>query len=207
MQSQTSFKIILVGESGVGKSCIIQRYIKDEFDETSPPTIGVGYETKNIEIPDMDGMNAKLAIWDTAGQEKYRTMTVQFYRNVSGVILVYDISKRETFDALQIWINDLKAKVGSDVMGLTMIVGNKIDKRESDEDKSSFVTKDEGADFAAQNKAMFVETSAKNGTNVANAFEELVNRLAHDNMPKTQETGVNIEKEAANNDNEGWGCC
>ena len=92
-------------------------------------------------------------------------------------------------------------------MGLIMIVGNKFDKRENDEDQSSFVTKEEGHDFAAKNKALFVETSAKNGTNVANAFEELVNRLAQDSMPKTQENGVNINNEAATNDNEGYGCC
>uniref|UniRef100_A0A4W6BVS6 RAB18B, member RAS oncogene family n=1 Tax=Lates calcarifer TaxID=8187 RepID=A0A4W6BVS6_LATCA len=121
----TTLKLLIIGESGVGKSSLLLRFTDDTFDPEQPATIGVDFKVKTLAI---DGNKAKLAIWDTAGQERFRTLTPSYYRGAQGVILVYDVTKRDTFTKLENWLNELETyTTRNDIV--KMLVGNKIDKR------------------------------------------------------------------------------
>ncbi|XP_071591059.1 ras-related protein Rab-18 isoform X2 [Heliangelus exortis] len=121
----TTLKILIIGESGVGKSSLLLRFTDDTFDPELPATIGVDFKVKTISV---DGNKAKLAIWDTAGQERFRTLTPSYYRGAQGVILVYDVTRRDTFVKLDNWLNELETYcTRNDIV--KMLVGNKIDKR------------------------------------------------------------------------------
>jgi len=193
------FKIILLGDSGVGKTAIINRYCKELFDEDLDPTVGMNYQQKFITI---NNELVKLAIWDTAGQEKYRTLTRQFYRNVDGAILVYDISDKSTLTNLEeIWIPELKENAQTAMQ--MILVGNKSDLKNDPEYADKIVKTEEGMNIARKNATLFVEASAKFSEGVQNAFEELVQRLIQ--MPRNEKvvsTTVNIDETG----NE-WGMC
>ncbi|XP_049633783.1 ras-related protein Rab-18 isoform X2 [Suncus etruscus] len=121
----TTLKILIIGESGVGKSSLLLRFTDDTFDPELAATIGVDFKVKTISV---DGNKAKLAIWDTAGQERFRTLTPSYYRGAQGVILVYDVTRRDTFVKLDNWLNELETYcTRNDIVN--MLVGNKIDKR------------------------------------------------------------------------------
>ncbi|KAM5336797.1 ras-related protein Rab-18 isoform 2-T2 [Glossophaga mutica] len=122
----TTLKILIIGESGVGKSSLLLRFTDDTFDPELAATIGVDFKVKTISV---DGNKAKLAIWDTAGQERFRTLTPSYYRGAQGVILVYDVTRRDTFVKLDNWLNELETYcTRNDIVN--MLVGNKIDKRQ-----------------------------------------------------------------------------
>uniref|UniRef100_A0A8C2IVL7 small monomeric GTPase n=1 Tax=Cyprinus carpio TaxID=7962 RepID=A0A8C2IVL7_CYPCA len=120
----TTLKILIIGESGVGKSSLLLRFTDDTFNPELAATIGVDFKVKTIAI---DGNRAKLAIWDTAGQERFRTLTPSYYRGAQGVILVYDVSKWDTFTRLENWLNELETYCTRNDL-VKMLVGNKIDK-------------------------------------------------------------------------------
>ena len=171
-EDYTQYKIILLGNSGVGKTAIITRYCKELFSNDMDPTIGVNFQAKFIEV---NGKTIKLAIWDTAGQEKFRTITRQFYRKVDGVVLVYDIADRQSLEDLEkIWIPELNSNVQGCQM---MLVGNKLDLKDDPELKDKIVPKEDGENVARKYATLFVEASAKNSEGVKNLFEELVQRL------------------------------
>ncbi|CAO1625737.1 unnamed protein product [Parajaminaea phylloscopi] len=165
-----TLKILLIGSSSVGKSSLLLRFTEDEFlpaDETSA-TIGIDYKLKSIVVA---GKKFKLSIWDTAGQERFRTLTSSYYRGAQGVIVVYDVTSRASFDALPAWFNELETFATTpDVV--KCVVGNKVDK-----DFSRVVTEEEGKAFAESRGAIFVEASAKKGTGVKGAFDDLVDTI------------------------------
>lgn len=196
------YKIILLGDSSVGKTSIIDRYCKNVFQEECPPTVGVGYQAKHIEI---DGQKVKLSIWDTAGQEKFRTLTKQFYRNVDGVLLVYDISDSKTFESIdQYWFQQLDLNTNTNYQAI--IIGNKTDLRTADGNEDmKFVSTQEGEDLAKKHATLFIETSAKSAEHVQSAFQELVTRIHQTKAKNEQPKSLDI----SNNDdanNAGW-CC
>lgn len=162
-----TFKILIIGESGVGKSSLMLRFTEDDFDNDQALTIGVDFKTKIVEI---DNVKVKLAIWDTAGQERFRTLTPSYYRDAQGAILVYDVTKKETFQKLESWLNELEIYGTRNNMA-KMIVGNKIDSADR------AITRDDGFRFAKKHRTMFIETSAKTNEGVRDAFEEVVRKI------------------------------
>ena len=158
------FKIVLIGDSFVGKSNILSKYLKNEFNEDSKATVGVEFGSINITI---DNKIVKGQIWDTAGQERYKAITNAYYKGALGAFLVYDITRKETFDSVDKWIPELKAN-GSKNMSI-LIIGNKSDL----EDKRQ-VTKEDGEQKAANYGVAFMETSAYNGENIEVAFDTMV---------------------------------
>ncbi|XP_052802453.1 ras-related protein Rab-18A-like [Mya arenaria] len=163
----TTLKILIIGESGVGKSSLLLRFTDDTFDPEQSATIGVDFKVKTVTV---DGNNAKLAIWDTAGQERFRTLTPSYYRGAQGVILVYDVCSKSSFSKLEAWLNELETfSTKHDLV--KMLVGNKIDQNKRE------VSKDDGLKFARKHQMLFIEASAKTKEGVQCAFEELVEKI------------------------------
>ena len=158
-----SFKIILVGDSGVGKSCLSIKASRNYFEDFYSPTVGFEFLTFNVKIEDQ---NIKLQIWDTCGQEVYRSLITSFYRSSSLAIIVYSIDNEDSFMNIEKWLNDIKSQSSPDVK--IFLIGNKVDLA----DKRK-VTREAGQNFAnAHNVSFFTETSAKTGLNVQNVFIE-----------------------------------
>ena len=161
------FKLVLIGDSGVGKTNILSRYISNEFSLASQPTVGVEFGSKIIKKLDK---SIKLQIWDTAGQERYKSITNAYYKGSKGAFVVYDISRKSTFENVDKWINELKENATEDVH--IMLVGNKTDL----EDKREVQTEDV-AKKAEQYNVAFCETSALKGNNIEKAFDTLIEEI------------------------------
>ncbi|XP_053202631.1 ras-related protein Rab-18-B-like [Panonychus citri] len=164
----TVLKILIVGESDVGKSSLLLRFTDDTFHNEVPATIGIDFKSAYITV---DGVRVKLAIWDTAGSERFRSLTPSFYRGAHGAILVYDVTKRESFQKLESWFNELEVYSTRDNM-IKMVVGNKIDRQDKRE-----VSREEGLRWARKYSTLFIEASARTNEDVKTAFEELVEKI------------------------------
>ncbi|KAI9297676.1 ras-domain-containing protein [Neoconidiobolus thromboides FSU 785] len=165
-----TFKLLLIGNSGVGKSSILLRFIDDYFlpsDEISA-TIGVDFKVKDLNL---DDKQYKLTIWDTAGQERFRTLTSSYYRGAQGVILVYDVTKKETFDNLEQWFIELETYCKNKEV-VKMIIGNKVDK-----ESNRAISLEQGEEYAKSKNSLFIECSAKTKLGVQQAVEELVRKI------------------------------
>jgi Ras-related protein Rab-1A len=154
------FKVLIIGNSGVGKSCHLLRFAEDMFSDNYISTIGVDFKIRKL---DLEGKSIKLQIWDTAGQERFRTITKSYYRGSNGIVVVYDITDRESFDQVQHWMSEIDAHASADVCRL--IVGNKADLN----DKRAVKT-EEGETLARQFGIPFLETSAKDASHVEEMF-------------------------------------
>lgn len=161
------FKLVLIGDSGVGKSNLLSRYTRDEFNLESKTTIGVEFATKTIEH---EGKVIKAQVWDTAGQERYRAITSCFYRGAVGAMLVYDICKPSSFENIARWLKELQDHADSNIV--VMLVGNKTDLRHL-----RAVKTEEGAAFAQTHRISFIEASAMEATNVDSAFTTVLHQI------------------------------
>lgn len=161
------FKIVLIGDSGVGKSNLLSRFTTNEFNMESKSTIGVEFATRTIEV---EGKKIKAQIWDTAGQERYRAITSAYYRGAVGALIVYDISKQSSYENCNHWLTELRENADDNVaVGL---IGNK-----SDLSHLRAVPTDEAKNFAQENQLLFTETSALNSENVDQSFRELITSI------------------------------
>jgi small GTP-binding protein len=158
------FKVVLVGDSGVGKSNLLTRFTRNDFNMDSKATIGVEFSTRALTIEDK---NIKAQVWDTAGQEKFRAITSAYYRGAIGALLVYDITRQTTFDHLERWLTELKGHVDKNCV--VMLVGNKCDL-----EPMRVVTVEQGMEWAKKHNLNFLETSALDKTNVDQAFISLI---------------------------------
>jgi Ras-related protein Rab-14 len=154
------FKYIIIGDMGVGKSCLLHQFTEKKFIPDSPHTIGVEFGTRIIEVM---GKKIKLQIWDTAGQERFRAVTRSYYRGAAGALLVYDITRRPTYNHLTSWLTDARNLTNPNTV--IMMIGNKKDLEDQRD-----VTYEEASNFAKENGLIFLEASAKTGENVEEAF-------------------------------------
>nr|CCA15039.1 Rab1 family GTPase putative [Albugo laibachii Nc14] len=193
------FKLVLIGDSGVGKSCLLLRFADDAFTESYITTIGVDFRFRTVRI---DKKTIKLQIWDTAGQERFRTITSAYYRGADGIIMVYDVTNQESFDHVNDWLNEVNRYASEGTCKL--LVGNK-----SDITESRAVTYETAKAFADSLSIPFLETSAKNAQNVEEAFltmaSELITireMLGDANRPR----GTSLSEEARRNNNGNCSC-
>ena len=161
------FKILMVGDSGVGKSCMLLPFVDQEYNETYISTIGVDFRIKTVE---MEGKKVKLMIWDTAGQERFRTITSSYYRGAQGVMIVYDVTSDRSFSNVKQWLSEIHRFAGENIE--KVLVGNK-----SDQTSRKEVDYDTGKRFAEDLGIMFTETSAKNGNNIKQLFLSLASQI------------------------------
>ncbi|KAL6567347.1 Ras-related protein ric2 [Orobanche gracilis] len=175
------FKVVLIGDSGVGKSNLLSRFTRNEFSLESKSTIGVEFATRSLTV---DGKIIKAQIWDTAGQERYRAITSAYYRGAVGALLVYDITRHSTFENIERWLRELRDHTDPNIV--VMLIGNKSDLRHQ-----VAVSTEEGTSFAERESLYFMETSALDATNVDNAFTEVLTHISRMVSKKTMETGDN----------------
>ncbi|KAL9241364.1 hypothetical protein vseg_015484 [Gypsophila vaccaria] len=161
------FKVVLIGDSAVGKSQILARFARDDFSLDSKATIGVEFQTRTLLI---HHKSVKAQIWDTAGQERYRAVTSAYYRGALGALLVYDITKRPTFEHIPRWLQELRAHADNNIV--IMLIGNKSDLQ----DQRAVATED-ATEFAQKEELFFLETSALDSTNVDPAFTTLLTQI------------------------------
>ncbi|CAD8079172.1 unnamed protein product [Paramecium primaurelia] len=179
------FKIVLIGDSGVGKTNILKKFINNEFQLESKPTIGVEFATKTIQ---QSGKSVKCQIWDTAGQERYRAITNAYYRGAVGAFICYDVTRDVTFRNTEKWLTELKEHADGNIV--IIMIGNKIDAVDQ-----RTVRTDEASNFCEQQKIGFIETSALDGTNIDVAFNKIVSNIFNTIGSKIVKKVVQVESE------------
>ena len=196
-------KILLLGDSSVGKSSLFLSFMDKSWNETFVPTIGVDFKIKTINV---NNMNIKYQVWDTAGQERFRTIISSYYKGAHGILLVYDITLKESFESLNDWLNEIKKNTSKNIV--KVLIGNKIhinDKR--------VISFDEAKEFADNNSMKYIETSAKTSTNVDQAFGligvELMKSFKGNEEKNTNKKNVVLSNSEAVTDNKQIkkGCC
>ena len=161
------YKVILVGDSGVGKTCLLSMYVKGVIEQTIP-TIAVEFCTKEIEL--YDGTKIKVQLWDTAGQERFKSLAMTYYRKAYGILLLFDVTKKSSFNACKNYLEEVR--LNSDRKCVIYLVGNKIDLENERQ-----ITKEEAEDFAKKENIKYIETSAIKNMKVTEAFTSLLNSI------------------------------
>lgn len=165
------FKILMIGDAGVGKSSMLLRFTDDSFDTHIQSTIGVDFKVKHMDVMDK---RVKLTIWDTAGQERFRTLTSSYYRGAQGVVMVYDVTRRDSFENLEQWLKEVKLYSPNNGEGVVkLLVGNKIDLDRK-------VPREEADDWARSQGMLFLEASAKTKLGIRQCFLEVVQKILED---------------------------
>ncbi|CAB4252446.1 Rab family GTPase SEC4 [Maudiozyma barnettii] len=192
-------KILLIGDSGVGKSCLLVRFVEDKFSPSFITTIGIDFKIKTVDI---NGKKVKLQLWDTAGQERFRTITTAYYRGAMGIILVYDVTDERTFKNIKTWFNTVSEHANDDAQ--LLLVGNKSDM------DTRVVTIEQGETLAKELGIPFVESSAKDDNNVDDIFftlAKLIQEKVDSNQVSGGDTGrdgININTSSSSSKS---GCC
>lgn len=175
------FKLLLIGDSGVGKTSILFKFSEDTFSPAFISTIGIDFKIRTIEV---DGKKIKLQVWDTAGQERFRTITTAYYRGAMGIMLVYDVSNLKSFENISNWIRNIEMHATQDVE--LMILGNKCDIADKRQ-----VSKEKGEQLALQHSIKFMETSAKANINIEESFTTLARDIKCKMEHRIEESKMN----------------
>lgn len=176
------FKLVLLGDSSVGKSSIVNRFVKDTFDEFRESTIGAAFLSQSIKIKDLNtnqDVIIKFEIWDTAGQERYKSLAPMYYRNANAALVVYDITMADSLLKAKSWVNELKEKVGNNNGNNNLVihlVGNKLDLVEDDPEKRA-VSIEDALEYCKDENLLFKEVSAKTGSNIKEVFQTIGEKL------------------------------
>ena len=191
-----SFKILLLGDSSVGKTCFLKRYTDNTFQDAYLSTIGFDFKFKNITLD--NGKTVKVQLWDTAGQERFRTIAKSYYKGAHGIVLIYDVTNRKSYDNIRKWLIQIKNEAASKIS--IVLVANKIDC----EDELREVKKEEGEDLAKNNNLTIFEASAKDNINVEESFKYIIEEINKNLSNLSMQTSTKL-----NNDNKQnkKGCC
>lgn len=190
-------KLLLVGDSGVGKSCLLLRFVEDKFNPSFITTIGIDFKIRTIESK---GKKIKLQVWDTAGQERFRTITTAYYRGAMGIVLIYDVTDARTFENVENWFLTVTQHANEDAQ--IFLVGNK-----SDDEENRQVSREQGQQLAQKLNVPFLEASAKTNDNVESIFYELAGIIQDkhvDTEPASTSSGIDVSLSAAGFKNS---CC
>ncbi len=166
--TEPTYKVLLLGDSTVGKTCFLKRYVDNTFQDAYLSTIGFDFKFKDATLS--NGNNVKIQLWDTAGQERFRNIAKSYYKGAHGIVLIYDVTARSTFESIRKWLNQIKEEASNRIS--IIIVANKIDCEEERE-----VTKDEGESLAKSSGLPFFEASAKDSINVNESFQYLIDNI------------------------------
>ena len=190
-----SCKIVLLGDTAVGKSCLTVRFVRNEYSEFQEPTIGAAFLAKNINY---QGQNLKLEIWDTAGQERYRSLAPMYYRGAKAAVVVYDITKKDTLTGAKSWVTELQKKQADCII---ILVGNKCDLREP-----GGVNRDDVREYARDHHLIHIESSAKTGYNVEKIFNIICKEILAQPLEEEEAT-VTINSEISTIYSKSNNCC
>ena len=190
------YKILLLGDWSVGKTCFLMRYTDNTFTDIHLSTIGIDYKLKNVTLE--NGETIKVQIWDTAGQDRYKSITKSYIKGAHGIILIYDVTKRRTFEGIQNWVKQIKEQVSSRVC--VALVANKIDEKEKRE-----VTEQEGIRLGKDIGYPFYEASAKDGININECFDNLIKQININYENMSGNSGAKLDNNNKKNDSKG--CC
>jgi Ras-related protein Rab-5C len=192
------FKLVLLGESAVGKSSIVHRFVKDSFDDFRESTIGAAFLTQTLQLD--ENTTIKFEIWDTAGQERYKSLAPMYYRNANAALVVFDITQEASLERAKSWIKELQRQASEDIV--IALAGNKVDL-----ESERKVSKESAQAFANEENLLFFEVSAKTGEGVKDIFHEIAKKLPIESQlkPKSANTrGVNLQRPSTNNNTN---CC
>jgi small GTP-binding protein len=192
-KSDCVYKVLLLGDSTVGRTCFLMRYTDNTYQEIHMSTIGIDNKFKDVELE--DGKKVKIQIWDTAGQDRFRSITRNYYKGANGIVLIFDVTNKKSYENVKNWVKQIKEEVSSRVT--IILVANKID-----DVNHRIVTKEEGEKIANECGLMFFECSAKTGENIEHAFNELVKKTV-ENYSKVGQGGEKLKKKK----NSKKGCC
>ena len=188
------YKLLLLGDWSVGKTCFLMRYTDNTFNDIHLSTIGIDYKLKNVTLE--NGQVVKIQIWDTAGQDRYKSITKSYIRGANGIILIYDVTNKKSFEGIQNWVKQIKEQVSSKVC--VTLVANKIDAKERQ------VSPEEGIKLGKDIDYPFYEASAKEGININECFDNIINQIAK-NYGSSPENDIN--KLNNNSQKKTKGCC
>ena len=198
MSNENVYKVLLLGDTTVGKTCFLMKYTDKTFQEVHMSTIGLDYRLKTMTLK--SGKNVKLQIWDTAGQDRFRSITKNYYKSANGIILIYDVTSLLTYENVKTWISQIREEAPQNVV--IFIAGNKIDMEEERKVKT-----EDGIKLADEYGFLFFETSAKNDININETFEDLVEEIdkVHSKLD-VNNSGI-IVKNKLYKGNSKNGCC
>ena len=204
MNYDKTCQILLIGDSSVGKTSLIQRYANGIFKEEYLATVGLDFYTKQEAI---NNINVLVRLWDTAGQERFKSLTPNYFKNAEGVIITYDITSSQSFENLKFWINSIKTNLGEkNIIIPIIIVGNKLDMEDMRD-----ITREEAEKFAKENKYKYFETSAKTGEGVDDAIRDLVNQVLEKSEQfeeeRNERKSIKINSDQPEDNVKKKGCC